>query len=580
MLGSTVSSDDYDVQIQRGVSDAGSKPLLYRPIDSQRREIRILQLLPGSEDDPIRGTLHTILLTETSDYEALSYNWGDPQVCRAIEVDGMEKDVTENLFNALRRLRLTKKERCLWVDAICINQDDDTEKSHQVNLMSKIYSWTARALLWLGDFSGSKDAYAWPNVLSEETARLAFDLVEVLADDKHFIPVDDGDDDIPTSEQFEALDDLVRLPKDAVIICGGLELSFVRFAKAHENLSHHDYSGCCHVGHQLFGFWKTFYGLGEIRRNLNRHMMASEIITMFKDRMSSDPRERIYAYLGLIGGVPADYSLHLEEAFKQTTRAFINNSGSLEILLRVSEAGRSLTLPTWVPDWTTTCKQASFFTEIHWLHACTQFEAGGKTRAETRDPSSNAFLDLQGCTVDRAVDIGPVLETIVDKREMIAIWQSNPNNVYPQGGTYLDAAWHAITMDIHYSFAKYRRLKNDEDLQVVATEAFARDGEGLSLVSHGYRGFTTKKGNIGVGHPDMEAGDSISILKGGNMPFILRPIRRDGGDIAYQHWTSLPLQDDGWRDDQRVYRMGLDNPSLEEAKRIISFHARCQRVGP
>lgn len=59
--------------------------------------------------------------------------------------------VTQNLHAALKRLRLQNQSRVLWVDAICINQDDTSEKSFQVAMMSQIYSKTTKGLLWLGE---------------------------------------------------------------------------------------------------------------------------------------------------------------------------------------------------------------------------------------------------------------------------------------------------------------------------------------------------------------------------------------------------------------------------------------------
>jgi len=461
----------------------------------------------------------------------------------------MVKDATVNLFNALRRLRLPHEERRLWVDAICINQDDNTEKSHQVNLMSKIYSWTSRVLLWIGDFSGDKDT--GPNIIPEETTKAAFDLIEFLADDKHYNPVDGGQNGGPKEEQFVALARLVRLPwwnrawtvqeavlpKDAVMICGTAELPFERFAEAYDKSLHHDYSGCCRVGNELLlTFWHTLSGLRETRRNHVKLFSASEVVSLFRNRAASDPRDKIFAYLGLIdGGASADYTLPVEEAFKHTSRAFINKLGTLDILLRVSGKGRSPTLPTWVPDWAADIDQARLFMELEWIYPYAMFKAAGQTKAETRDSFSNNALDLQGFIINRVVKTGPVIENDSNVAETVAIWQTDPNGVYPLGGTFSDAMWRTITTDIYQSHGNRRRIKSDEDPKVLFAEALAKDGRGFLLSSYGCRGFMLERGIIGVGHPDMELGDSIFILKGGNMPFILRQVQKDEGDVAYQY---------------------------------------------
>jgi len=78
--------------------------------------------------------------------------WGDPTVNRGcISVNGRCMSVTANLHSALRHLRHGRIERHLWIDAICINQDDDGEKKGQIRLMAEIYSKASRIIVWLGN---------------------------------------------------------------------------------------------------------------------------------------------------------------------------------------------------------------------------------------------------------------------------------------------------------------------------------------------------------------------------------------------------------------------------------------------
>lgn len=86
-------------------------------------------------------------------YEGLSYVWGDLQEWRLIQVNGCPFQVTLNLENAQRYLRLCSLTRVLWIDAICINQRDENEKAHQVRRMRQNYSNATRVLVWLGEAS-------------------------------------------------------------------------------------------------------------------------------------------------------------------------------------------------------------------------------------------------------------------------------------------------------------------------------------------------------------------------------------------------------------------------------------------
>ncbi|KAI1127251.1 heterokaryon incompatibility protein-domain-containing protein [Nemania abortiva] len=133
--------------------------LQYDVLDPSKKEIRLLTLFNGKWNDKIRCRLYAVSLQDHPKYEALSYVWGSSADLVDIDVNGVAFPATQNLYAALRRLREQgqgAKEngedgRTLWVDAICINQQDTEEKTYQVQLMGDIYSQTANGLLWLGE---------------------------------------------------------------------------------------------------------------------------------------------------------------------------------------------------------------------------------------------------------------------------------------------------------------------------------------------------------------------------------------------------------------------------------------------
>ncbi|KAI1419195.1 heterokaryon incompatibility protein-domain-containing protein [Xylaria sp. FL1777] len=132
--------------------------LKYTPLHPSKKQIRLLTLLNGEWNDKIKCKLFVASLDDEPKYEALSYVWGSQTDLVDIDVDGVIFSATQNLYAALRRLReqirgsgSNEDSRTLWVDAICINQKDDEEKGHQVQLMGDIYSQTIQGLLWLGE---------------------------------------------------------------------------------------------------------------------------------------------------------------------------------------------------------------------------------------------------------------------------------------------------------------------------------------------------------------------------------------------------------------------------------------------
>lgn len=92
---------------------------------------------------------------EAGGYEAISYVWGNTMKSRRIVCDGAEMFITESLFDALMRLRHLHRQRRLWADQICIDQDSLEEKAIQIPIMNVIYRNADHVLVWLGgDESG------------------------------------------------------------------------------------------------------------------------------------------------------------------------------------------------------------------------------------------------------------------------------------------------------------------------------------------------------------------------------------------------------------------------------------------
>jgi hypothetical protein len=113
-------------------------------------QIRILCLLPGRWEDRIKCSLKIVSSEDSPEYEALSYAWGDLTNTESIIVDGVEIHITTNLAAALRHLRQPDTIFEIWVDAVCINQTNEKEKSQQVAMMGEIYRNCSQVQIWLG----------------------------------------------------------------------------------------------------------------------------------------------------------------------------------------------------------------------------------------------------------------------------------------------------------------------------------------------------------------------------------------------------------------------------------------------
>lgn len=67
-----------------------------------------------------------------------------------ILLDGNKHPTRNNLWQALKHLRSERYKRFLWADALCIDQENEKERNHQVGQMSDIYEQAMTARVWLG----------------------------------------------------------------------------------------------------------------------------------------------------------------------------------------------------------------------------------------------------------------------------------------------------------------------------------------------------------------------------------------------------------------------------------------------
>jgi hypothetical protein len=122
------------------------------PTGLSDRAIRLLNILPAgaASGSALVCELRQYDLEDVPAYEALYYCWGDANEQRNMLCNGLTYPVTASLYKALARLRQEHKPRLIWADALCINQDNDREKSFQVSFLGWIFSHATRVLIWPG----------------------------------------------------------------------------------------------------------------------------------------------------------------------------------------------------------------------------------------------------------------------------------------------------------------------------------------------------------------------------------------------------------------------------------------------
>jgi hypothetical protein len=132
--------------------------------------IRLLELKAVEKNQLIYSLVTFDLYNEAPPFDALSYTWGNPysqfsaewSKFQAIDKEypitcnGKALFVRANLRRALNVLSQPQsgigfpRQRYMWIDSICINQKDNTEKNAQVSLMADIYQTARGVLVWIG----------------------------------------------------------------------------------------------------------------------------------------------------------------------------------------------------------------------------------------------------------------------------------------------------------------------------------------------------------------------------------------------------------------------------------------------
>ncbi|CAI9637473.1 unnamed protein product [Alternaria burnsii] len=353
---------------------------IYDALPDDSDHLRLLTVHAGGVSEPIRCTLRTVSFRNKPSYEALSYTWGDSASTKPINVNNLTIEVTTNLEQALRHLRNAEQDLVLWVDAVCINQSDATEKSHQVAFMGKIYEQCAQVRIWLGCDSSrcslTRSSSHASNAEDESHGAVdPFEIVYHLADDRHITEwpcfvtqSDSGQDTIvyETNDRFDIIIEAFKavaesswwsrmwtaqeaiLPERGLLTYDIWSTSLQTITNFGANHYRH-FSVCCRDAVQQFpsDYFTPLSNLTSITINLHgsrnmdgpshvkRSNLRSKHIT-HGYRECKDPRDKVYGLLGIADdmSLKPDYTWDVHEVFMRTACHMIyHERGTLRSLI-------------------------------------------------------------------------------------------------------------------------------------------------------------------------------------------------------------------------------------------------------
>ncbi|KAI3393822.1 hypothetical protein diail_3598 [Diaporthe ilicicola] len=345
----------------------------FSPLDPSLRQIRLLRVKPDPAD--LSAVLEAVSLDDDPRYTALSYAWGTEMSSGAgIALNGAgRRPITRNLQTALEHLcRAGGGDNgpvTLWIDALCINQADAAEKSHQITLMKDVYSRAKSTCVWLGPAADNSD-------LAMKT------IGQLYADRIYVLP-----EGALSEAQIEAINALqgrewwsriwvlqeAMLSPNPIVRCGDATLPFEAFVHLDDvrrgyvrperrELDNAQSPGRFLIQANPFRHVLTDYPEEKPKVAAGATPLA-EYAALVDQFDATDPRDMIYGLLGL--AMPADlrflapdYSQSVADVYARATARFIIQYQSLMWLQfdnDTKHAGHAL--PSWCPDYSSSAAQ-------------------------------------------------------------------------------------------------------------------------------------------------------------------------------------------------------------------------------
>ena len=544
-------------------------------------QIRLLKVQAGSSNTGQRTwSLREVSLDTGPAYHALSYTWSDGSKDTTVRINDIDFSVTHNLSKALNTLAKASDD-FIWADAICINQEDNTEKSIQVAQMGKVYENARRVQIWLGDTDEESDtAFKLLNGFGSPKNMLVF-AETVLAS---YISGE-------YTSGWAALAQVLARPwwtrawifqevllaKSAEVWCGNDHCSWNTFAAVAKVVEQFrskfvlgsDQDAVSKVMTRTHHLYNLV--LYQKQRRLNCPPSFSEALQVRRQAGAKDPRDKVYSLLaacreeeavprGMRSGKARPYgsmpptpsgrhlriSYHdghtVADVYQGAALHIISKSKHLDILSACQNPNRANNIPSWAPDWSIPRETNPIVSPDDWGRI---YRASGETPAfqYRSDPGSDELV-VQAMYVDTIAQVGsPRPPTVLWHQVQPEWWQfalacgktgpdgnvlkvgdfsSDPQSVYLDGETVEDAFLRTCVMDRipefrHEPHTLIDRSGMSEELKV--REIMAR----LNAIES-RRFAVTRCAFMGLFPTETQKGDMVYGLLGADVPFVVRHV--------------------------------------------------------
>jgi hypothetical protein len=539
---------------------------VYQPL--LPRHIRLLRLSRNPAELQI---IHTSI-TSAPNYNAVSYAWNGQLRNESFVIGPCRLRVIQNIVTALPHLTRNASTQYLWIDGICINQDDEFEKEVQVPLMREIYILSRSCLVWLGDSTPVAEIAfnTMPRIIKkletyEELSQVwEEEGISVLSKNIWEAPLWKGIVDIFSRLWFKRVWTFQEavLPPEVLFLCGACFITLEDIQALAIPLLNHltvleNYFPRTGVGKNfLFVGFLKMYRISQFRNSgkvSQKPLNTLRLLYFTNPWFVSNRLDKVYGVLGVCDRslqqyITVDYSKSKANMSKDLVKWYIEYGEDLFFLNLATSTGMeqrpgTLGLPTWIPDFTDFSS--------HW-GLCTiwqRFRAGMVDRKTFTDKVPQFIegeLHVKGFQVDEVSHIIPSLETQfqtqAEKCANIIEWE----NVCLDASMTLfvssldivpEAHWTTIILAIcdkhikpilnDYLLLKayIRSIASNKPLTLeleYRKEDFSMQIRRLHQALTVGRFYCTRDGRVGIGPKGTLPGDTICVFYNGFTPFVLR----------------------------------------------------------
>lgn len=527
-------------------------PFQYRTV-ADGELFRLAVVLPGTGSAPIECQLHWESAKKPRrDYRCLSYCWETIEREADIICDGFRFPVTKNLLYALRNLRKPTSNLLIWIDQICINQEDDQERGHQVSIMKNIFNQAKEVIVWLGEEDDkARKLFEYARKMDNVRASTKKSALKRVLNARQ---LQDAIMKLLKRNWFERVWVIpeVALARFVVVACGQDRISWDNLVRLMRDVELPESTN----------FDKQVNLLGNPRQRIailtqmvasqragRAHTDLTQLLILAKGSKATDVRDLVYAFYGvtLLTTFP-DYTRPVEMLYADIVHMYINSikwetsystwhnltekqrtHQLMSILYSAGALHQHYDLPSWIPDWTFAwhlaplwCKTTSNIVtgtgKDEWSAGVrSDYRAGGNERGE--------FDIIDGPYGMHKLRISVFMFATI----------SNVSETTPASTPGLDAE------------------------SVVSPDAV-----GSATLRYGRACFQTNEGHVGVATPGVDTGDKVAIILGGDVPVVLRPDgHHDEKSRAYKLLCECFVQNDA------IMQGGLARTNYTRAEDIV-----------